>query len=106
MPVYNYHCAANERSVEVVHGMREDLTTWGEVRARAGLEHDDTPDDAPVERLLYSPSMHTPMSNTRLKEKGFTKLVRRDKGVYENEIGKSTRLNSSHPSRSRMPSSA
>ncbi len=84
MPVYNYHCAANGRSVEVTHAMTEDLSTWGQVRERAQLEDDGTPDDTPVERLLYSPNINTPLSNTHLKEQGFTKLVRRDKGVYEN----------------------
>lgn len=32
--------------------MRERLASWGEVRAKAGLEPDGTPDDAPVERLI------------------------------------------------------
>jgi len=38
----------------------------------------------PVRRLISIPYINTPMSDTDLKSKGFTKLVRRDKGVYEN----------------------
>ncbi|MBN2383863.1 zinc ribbon domain-containing protein [bacterium] len=38
----------------------------------------------PVRRLISKVVILTPTTNTELKEKGFTKLVRRDKGVYEN----------------------
>lgn len=52
MLTYEYHCARNQKTVPVQHGMREKLSSWGEVRAKAGLEPDGTPDDAPVERLI------------------------------------------------------
>lgn len=52
MLTYEYHCARNQKTVQVQHGMRERLASWGEVRAKAGLEPDGTPDDAPVERLI------------------------------------------------------
>lgn len=84
MPVYQYHCAANARTVELFHRMSESLSTWGEVCARAGIELGETPPEAPVERLLYPVATHTPAGDSKLKEQGFTKLVRRDKGVYEN----------------------
>lgn len=51
MPTYDYRCDLNTRVVEVSHSMRETLTTWGELCARAGLEIGDTPIDAPVQRL-------------------------------------------------------
>jgi len=38
----------------------------------------------PVRKIMSRVSIMRPTSNTELKEKGFTKLVRRDKGVYEN----------------------
>ena len=38
----------------------------------------------PIRRLLSVPNISTPTGDTDLKSKGFTKLVRRDKGVYEN----------------------
>ena len=84
MPIYNYFCAASGASVEVAHSMKEDLTTWGEVCARAGIGLGATPAEAPVERLLYPPALHAPTGDTDLKSQGFTKLVRREKGVYEN----------------------
>ena len=55
MPHYEYRCLANGRTVEVRHRMDERLTTWGEVVDRAGLALDETPVDAPVERLLSAP---------------------------------------------------
>lgn len=52
MAIYEYHCEANGRTVEVRHGMDEKLTTWGELAAAAGIEIDGTAEDAPVERLM------------------------------------------------------
>jgi len=37
-----------------------------------------------VNKIFSRVNISTPTGNTKLKEKGFTKLVRRDKGVYEN----------------------
>ncbi|HHH39912.1 MAG TPA: zinc ribbon domain-containing protein [Sedimenticola sp.] len=51
MPTYDYFCEANGRKVEVNHKMSENLSTWGELCERAGLEPGDTPSDAPVKRL-------------------------------------------------------
>ncbi|MEQ9501764.1 MAG: zinc ribbon domain-containing protein [Deltaproteobacteria bacterium] len=84
MPVYAYYCAANGETVEVAHSMKEDLTTWGEVCARADVPVQDTDPEAEVERILYAPGLSMPAGNSKLKEMGFTKLVRREKGVYEN----------------------
>ncbi len=38
----------------------------------------------PVRRLISMVSINTPKTNSELKQMGFSKLVRRDKGVYEN----------------------
>ena len=38
----------------------------------------------PVERLIRPAHINTPTGDTDLRDKGFAKLVRRDKGVYEN----------------------
>jgi len=38
----------------------------------------------PVRRLVSLVAINTPKTNSDLKSLGFTKLVRRDKGVYEN----------------------
>ncbi|MCX7718682.1 MAG: hypothetical protein N2111_09835 [Candidatus Sumerlaeaceae bacterium] len=84
MPVYEYMCPANGVTVEVLHGMNERIEKWGDLCARAGLEPGSTPPDAPVERLLYAPGVTAPIGDSKLKELGFTKLVKRDDGVYEN----------------------
>ncbi len=39
---------------------------------------------APVRKILSRPNISTPKTNTELKDLGFTKLVKRDDGVYEN----------------------
>jgi putative FmdB family regulatory protein len=38
----------------------------------------------PVRKLISRISINTPKSNSELRDMGFTKLVRRDDGVYEN----------------------
>ena len=55
MPVYEYRCEANGRTLEVRHGMDERLRSWGELSERASADLGDTPPDAPVERLLSAP---------------------------------------------------
>lgn len=55
MPYYEYHCAANGRTIEVRHGMSETMRSWGEVTRRAGLDLGDTPPDTPVRRLISAP---------------------------------------------------
>jgi hypothetical protein len=55
MALYDYYCEANDRTVEVRHGMSESLETWGDLCQVAGLESGDTPADAPVRRLMSAP---------------------------------------------------
>lgn len=38
----------------------------------------------PVRKLISRSNISTPKTNSELRELGFTKLVRRDDGVYEN----------------------
>jgi hypothetical protein len=52
MAIYEYHCEANGRTVEVRHGMDGKLTTWGELAELAGIEVEGTPADARIERLM------------------------------------------------------
>ncbi len=40
--------------------------------------------DGAVRRLISAPGICTPKTNAELKNLGFTKLVKRDTGVYEN----------------------
>ncbi len=57
MPKYDYLCAANGRTVEVQHRMSEEVTTWGDLCLRAGIEAGDTPADAPVEKTFTRASV-------------------------------------------------
>lgn len=52
MPMYDYHCEANGRTVEVVHGMSMRLETWGDLCEYARLDLGDTPADSPIKRLV------------------------------------------------------
>jgi predicted nucleic acid-binding Zn ribbon protein len=84
MPMYEYICHGNNRTVEVRHGMTESVSTWGELCRIAGIDPGSTPADSPVEKLVSMPAIATPKTNADLKNLGFTKLVKRDDGVYEN----------------------
>lgn len=84
MPTYDYECPQNQSLVEVMHGIHDTIQTWGELCRAAGIEPGDTPSEAPVRRVLSAPSLAFPKTNSELKNLGFTKLVRRDKGIYEN----------------------
>jgi hypothetical protein len=44
----------------------------------------DTDFVASVRKVLSAPNISVPIGNSKLKEVGFTKLVKRDNGVYEN----------------------
>ncbi len=52
MPTYDYRCEANGRTVEVRHGMNEEVRDWAALCALAGIEPGDTPGDAEVVRLI------------------------------------------------------
>lgn len=52
MPIYDYHCAANDRTVQIIHRMSDDVKTWGDACARAEIEPGDTPADSPVNKVL------------------------------------------------------
>lgn len=84
MPFYDYFCKANNKTVEVKHDIHTHLKTWGEVCKAADLPLGDTKAGAPVERIISFPQVKSTVGDSRLKELGFTKLVKRDKGVYEN----------------------
>lgn len=64
--------------------MNEQVTTWGELCQLAKCDLGDTPADAPVKRLISAPRLIVEMGVSDLKSHGFSKLVKRDQGVYEN----------------------
>ncbi|NJK39619.1 MAG: zinc ribbon domain-containing protein [Oscillatoriales cyanobacterium RM2_1_1] len=88
MPFYDYFCPSNNRKVEVLHSIHREVQTWGEICQLAGCEPGDTPANAPVKRLLSAPNLAIPLSDNDYKSAGFTRLVKRDQGVYENVTAK------------------
>ena len=85
MPVYEYRCEENGQTVDVSHPMDVLLHTWGEVCYVAQIPLGDTPPQSPVKKVFRSaPGLAVPVFNSELKNAGFTKLVKRDDGVYEN----------------------
>jgi hypothetical protein len=84
MPAYEYECPLQGKSYEVVHGMDTVIKTWGDLCAVAGMDLGDTPAEVAVRKLMPLPGISCPTGDTKYKEMGFTKLVRREQGVYEN----------------------
>jgi hypothetical protein len=85
MPVYEYYCEENDCIVEVVHPMDTKLQTWGELCFVAQIPMQETDPLAPITRVFTrAPGMAVSTFNSEIKNMGFTKLVKRDDGVYEN----------------------
>jgi predicted nucleic acid-binding Zn ribbon protein len=84
MPIYEYVCEANGETVEVKHGMDFVIRNWGELCFAAQRPLGETDFEAPVRKLVSAAAISIPTGNAALKNAGFTKLVKRDKGVYEN----------------------
>ncbi len=84
MPIYDYFCPDNNQTVEVMHPMAQKVQTWGQVCQLVNCDLGDTPADTPVRRLLSAPNLAIPTSDREYRDAGFTKLVKRDQGVYEN----------------------
>jgi putative FmdB family regulatory protein len=78
MPVYQYEHSEGAESCP-----RGKAFTVSQRMADDALEI--CPDcQGPVERLISSTYVSAPTADTDLRDKGFAKLVKRDKGVYEN----------------------
>lgn len=84
MPIYDYFCEDNGQTVTVKHGMDVELTTWGELCYAAQIALGETDFLAGIRKVLSPPAIAIPTGNSVLKNMGFTKLVKRDDGVYEN----------------------
>ena len=85
MPVYTYYCEANGKTVEVNHTVKATIKTWGELCFVGQVSLGDTDPMAPVKRVIKkAPGVAVSTFNSELKNEGFTKLVKRDDGVYEN----------------------
>jgi putative FmdB family regulatory protein len=76
MPVYEYEHTGDPCSLGPLFEQRQSL-------AEPPLER--CPGcGGPVKKLISRTSISTPRTNSELRDLGFTKLVRRDDGVYEN----------------------
>ena len=85
MPAYDYYCEANGETIEVVHSIDKKIGFWAELCYYAGIPLGDTDPEAPVKRVIRTaPGVSVPHFNSELKNLGFSKLVKRDDGVYEN----------------------
>lgn len=59
MPLYDYRCPANGRTIEVRHPMNESISSWGELCRLAELDPGNTSVLSPVERLVAVPAVFT-----------------------------------------------
>ena len=84
MPVYDYFCPTNNEKLEVWHSIKEEVKTWGKLCEVAKRDVGNTPTDAPVRRMISAPRIIVETGISDLKSHGFSKLVKRDQGVYEN----------------------
>ena len=72
-------------TVEVIHDSAVTLRNWGELCYLAQLQPGSTDPGAAVQRVFLSaPAVSVTKSNRDLRDQGFTKLVKRDEGIYEN----------------------
>jgi hypothetical protein len=85
MPRYDYYCEANARTIEVVHPISEKVLTWGDICRIARISPGTTSPDSTVVKVFNTPPMaNTPVGDSDLKNSGWTKLVKRSDGTYEN----------------------
>ena len=80
MPIYEYEhldtvCRLGKKFEVMQSILSEPLTCCPDCKA-------------PVKKLISPANISTPKSNRELRDMGFTKLVRRDDGVYENVTAK------------------
>jgi hypothetical protein len=52
MPTYDYYCESNDRTVEVSHKLAEQLSSWGDLCERAGIDAGRTDPKASVHKLI------------------------------------------------------
>ena len=85
MPLYEYRCDANGRTVEAVHDVALAPRNWGELCFVAQIDPGETDPAEPITRVITrAPGVAVEESNAELRNAGFTKLVKREDGVYEN----------------------
>ena len=76
MPVYEYEHTQDSCQLGKIFEVRQSIIDRPLIKC---------PDcEQPVKKLISRSNISTPRSNAELKDLGFTKLVKRDDGVYEN----------------------
>lgn len=84
MPNYDYICESNGEIIEATHPISVEISTWGMLCFATQHPLEDTDPLSPVRKVIRAPGVSFPTGNAELKNQGFTKLVKRDEGVYEN----------------------
>jgi len=101
VPSYDYYCELNDETVEVTHSIKDNISNWGELCYASQHPLGETDPLAPVRKVITAPAIAFPTGNAELKSHGFTKLVKRDDGVYENVTavdGEKRYMNAGDPS--------
>ena len=83
MPYYDYKTINYDKTVTVWHPIDTNVEIWGQV-CTAQVPWVQYLMMSQYRKCLAPVGIIKSTSNYELKEKGFTKLVKRDYGVYEN----------------------
>jgi hypothetical protein len=87
MPSYLYRIRATESRFEAVHGMTQYPKTLGELCEVAGLELAGRDPGLEVERLIQPVAGKVQDFRSDIRDRGFSKMVKRSDGTYENMTG-------------------
>jgi len=79
MPIYEYQVKPGETGCD---HCRQGFETYQKMKDEALTACPKC--GCAIHRLIYPTAANTPKTNSELKNLGFTKLVKRDEGVYEN----------------------
>lgn len=52
MPLYEYYCEDNQKTIEVKHGMSETVNTWEKLCCLANIDLGETSREAKVKRVI------------------------------------------------------
>jgi len=76
MPVYEYEHTSEACALGAIFEVEQSINDKELVRCPEC--------DGPIHRIISRVNISTPKTDAELRDLGFTKLVRRDDGVYEN----------------------
>lgn len=79
MPFYEYQVIEGHEGCETC---RHGFEKWQKMKDDALTQCPTC--GAPIQRLIFAQGISTPKTASELKNLGFTKLVKREDGVYEN----------------------